>query len=353
MSYNNGLDRPTDYFRAKTYTGNDSGQSITFDESDNMQPDWVWIKSRTDTNSHNLWDSVRGVNKYLEADTTKVQTTVSNGVTAFDSNGFTVGNRDAINDNGLNFTSWSWKAGSTGSGTTTGSGTGKAFSYSVSTTSGFSIVKYVGNGSSGHTIPHQLGVIPQMVAIKNLDDGHSWRIGFTAKGFANYFAFNNNDASAANSVMFNNTDPTSSVFTLGSDGSTNANNENFIAYVFANVQGYQLIDQYVGNGNVDGVYVYCGFQPAYVWCKCTTTARNWNARDTKVNPFNVTESFLELNGSTAEQTDAGYSSIDILSNGFKHRGVGGDTNVDGAHYMFYAVAKHPFVTSSGVPTTAR
>jgi len=195
-----------------------------------------------------------------------------------------------------------------------------------------------------------------MVIIKDLSDTSTWGVWHQTLTNGGYkLTLNTNSAQVDDSAFIggsNRAIPTSSVFFLGSGGGGNGTNAN-IAYCFSEVKGYSKVGSYTGNGNVDGTFVHTGFKPAWILTKCIDTARNWNIRDNKINPFNVTEAFLEANGSTAEQTDPGYSSIDILSNGFKHRGVGGDTNVSGDDYIFMAFAESPFVTSTGVPATAR
>ena len=166
------INKPTDYFDTKLYTGNDTDNRAVTGLS--FAPDLVWIKDRTNSNSHYMQDTVRGATKNLKVDGTDAEETRVSSIKSFTSDGWTMGTEAAVNANSQTFASWNWKAGTTGSGTSTGSGTGKAYSYSVNTTSGFSIVKYVGNGSSGHTIPHHLGAVPQIVLVKCLDQTYNW-----------------------------------------------------------------------------------------------------------------------------------------------------------------------------------
>ena len=165
------IDNPELYFQTKLYNGDNSSQSITFDGEENMQPDWVWIKSRNGNGrDHCLYDSVRGVNKRLQTNSSDVEDTTSGQLTSFDSNGFSMGTAEAdINSGGRTYVSWNWKAGSSVSGTTTGSGTSKAYSGSVNTTAGISITTFVGNSTAGHTIPHNLGAAPQTVIVRRRD----------------------------------------------------------------------------------------------------------------------------------------------------------------------------------------
>ena len=158
------IDDPTAYFQTKLYTGNDSSRAITFDGNTNMQPDWCWFKARSEAYNHAAFDSVRGTTKLIRPNQINAEETHSTTLTAFGSNGFSLGGGDAFtNANNVTYASWNWKAGTNGSGTTTGSGTGKAYSYSVNTDAGFSIVKYIGNGTNGHTIPHHLGAVPKIL----------------------------------------------------------------------------------------------------------------------------------------------------------------------------------------------
>jgi len=345
MAYTD-IDNPELYFQTKLYTANNTGQAITFDGSENMQPDWVWIKSRTDTNSHNSWDSVRGVNKYLENDTTKVETTVTNGVTSFDANGFTVGDRDAINDGSLSFASWNWKAGGSASSNSNGSITS---SVSASTTAGFSIVSYTGTGSSA-TVGHGLGSAPSMIITKNRTSSSWWGVFHASLGNTKSAYLNVNNAAATGSEFWNNTSPTSSVFTVNTDGTSNENTKNYIAYCFAEKKGYSKFGSYTGNGSTDGTFIYTGFKPAFVIFKKTSSTANWSIRDNKRDSFNAGDTNLFANLSDAESSS---NNVDFLSNGIKLRNAGSNWNSSSASYIYMAFAESPFVTSTGVPTTAR
>ena len=347
------IDNPELYFQTKLYTANDSGQAITFDGSENMQPDWVWIKSRTDTNSHNSWDSVRGVNKYLENDTTKIETTVSNGVTSFDSNGFTVGNRDAINDGSLSFVSWNWKAGGSASSNSDGTIT---TSVSANTTAGFSIVSYSGTNNN-QTVGHGLGAAPKMIILKNRSRTNNWCVGHGSLGFTKHLALNEADAVGTSSVRFQDTAPTSTVYSVGAAGETNGSGNNIIAYCFAEKQGYSKFGSYTGNGNTDGSFVYTGFLPAFVMIKRSSSTGNWYIADNKRDTFNVVSKALFPNASSAEGDLASNTPLDFTSNGFKLRNsnLTGDTNINisGSTYIYMAFADAPLVNSKGVPNNAR
>ena len=218
------IDKSSSYFKPKAFTGNGSaGNAIT---GVGFQPDWVWFKNRATTNSHSIFDSVRGTTKNIVSNTSAAESTNSNGLTAFGTDGFTVGSDADVNGNGNGMISWNWKAGTTGSGNTTDS---------VSTTSRFSIIKYVGNGSAGQTIPHHLGVVPKMIIVKPLDAADNWRVYHHNMNYSStdgedyHMQFNSTGGKTDSANYWNDTAPTSSVFTLGSDSGVGANDQEFIA----------------------------------------------------------------------------------------------------------------------------
>jgi hypothetical protein len=347
MAYTD-IDKPSDYFNTKLYTGNGGTQSIT---GVGFQPNMTWIKGRSFADNHFITDSVRGVTKTIFPDLTAAEETQSGALTAFGSDGFSVGSMAEGNTNGATICSWNWLAGTSVSGTSTGSGTGKAYSGSVNTTSGFSIIKYLGNGSSGHTIPHHLSAVPQFIVVKSLDRGTNWITYQAPLGAGKFLRLNQTNAESTSSSRWNDTTPTSTVFTVGNDGDLNNNDEDYIAYIIANVQGYSKVGSYTGNGNADGPFVYTGFKPAYVMLKRTDTAgERWNIKDNKRDGYNQTDPVLTADASGAEYDD---SQMDLLSNGFKIRTSAVSTNASGGTYIYMAFAENPFVTSTGVPATAR
>jgi len=353
MAYSS-ITKPTDYFRAKLYTGNGGSQSITFDETaTNMQPDWVWIKKRNGSADHSIMDVVRGVRKSLRSNSTAADYTESSGLSAFDTNGFSFDGTgyNHVNTNSDTFAAWTWKAGGSASSNGDGSITS---SVSVNTTAGFSIVSYTGTGSNA-TVGHGLGVAPKFIIVKNRDDASkSWVTQITVLG-NNYLELNNTNATFSGSTYFNNTAPTSSVFSVGTVGSTNASSDDFIAYCFAEKKGYSKIGTYTGNGNADGTFVYTGFAPAFVLSKCTSHAgENWNINDNKRPGHNVIQNALLPDSSAAEVT-ASFQALDILSNGFKWRGTNDRVNASGKTYLYLAFAENPFVgnvSGTAVPVTA-
>jgi hypothetical protein len=272
--------KSTDYFTPKLYTGNYSTNAIT---GVGFQPDLVWMKTRTTAGeNHYLFDAIRGVTKYLHSDTSASQGTNSATLTAFGSDGFTVGANNSVNKSGEPLVSWNWKAGTAVSGATTGSGTAKTYTGSVNTTSGLSIVSYTGNGTAGHTIPHNLGVAPTCIILKRYDaDSTRWFVYFAVNGNRAFLELNTNDTMWGNRDEWNSTTPTSSVFSVGNQADINAIGSLHIAYCFADVAGYSKFSSYTGNGNANGTFVYTGFKPAYVMIKNNTVVRNWGIWDNK------------------------------------------------------------------------
>jgi len=354
MSYTNGLDKPSDYFNTKLYTGTGSSNSVT---GVGFQPDWVWIKSRSDAQSNNIFDSVRGQGKLIFTDATSAEATVTNRLTAFNSDGFTVVSDNAVNGSSKTYASWNWKAGTSFTNDASSTGIGSIDSAgSFNNDSGFSIVSYTGNNTSGATLKHGLNTAPAMVILKNRNrtDNRDWVVYHQKLTSASYYIFLNSTAAMAGAYanFWNNTAPNSSVITLGSgDTGTNGNGDTYIAYCFAEKKGYSKFGSYVGNGNADGTFVYTGMKPSFVMCKRTDGADDWFLLDNKRDIDNPANHWLMADSSGAEQTSPIF--FDFLSNGFKNRGTGGGNNASGGTYIYMAFAENPFVTSSGVPACAR
>ena len=344
------INKSTDYFNTKLYTGNGGTQSIT---GVGFQPDWTWIKPRSIADNHVAFDAVRGATKVLKVNLTNAESTVAQTLTSFNSDGFSIGSDGEVSGNNATYASWNWKAGTSFTNDASGTGIGSIDSAgSVNDTAGFSIVSWTGTGSAG-TIKHGLSTVPKMIIIKNRTDAINWivyhnKIGNTGAVFLD--VTNGTDSGAA---YFNNTSPTNSVFSVGNYNGSNGSNDNMIAYCFAEKQGYSKMKSYVGNGNVDGNFIYLGFKPALIILKGASGSgsnENWSMYDNKRLGYNVDNNVLAPNASAAELTD---DNIDLLSNGFKIRRATGLLNDTAVTYIYYAVAENPFVTSSGVPTTAR
>jgi hypothetical protein len=342
------IDKPTDYFNTVLYTGNGSTQSIT---GVGFQPDWVWCKSRSQADNHAIFDSVRGGQQQLRSNTTGAELTRTNAISSFDSDGWSMGSQPEMNSNTITYASWNWLAGGTASSNTDGSITS---SVSANTTAGFSIVTYTGNGVSGATIGHGLSTTaPKIVLIKKRNASDNWTMLNTNLSSLNVHLHLTTDGQISD-PMFNNTAPTTSVFTVDADGQVNGNTNTFVAYCFSEVKGYSKFGSYTGNGNADGTFVYTGFKPAWLLIKRSDGGTdNWNLYDNKRLGYNTNYSFLIPNESNAENTTTSTANLDILSNGFKIRGSTGHTNTSGGTYIYMAFAESPFVNSNGVPNNAR
>jgi len=347
------IDDPTAYFQTKLYTGNGSTQSITLDGLNDMQPDWVWVKQRGGTTNHKTSDSVRGATKALQNNDTDAEATDTDGITSFDSNGFSLGAGGDYNSSSASQVAWNWKAGTsfTNDASSTGIGTIDSAG-SASDASGFSIVSYTGTESAG-TIKHGLSSAPKMIIAKDRASGSlSWFVGHASLGFTKRLKLDGTNAAADNTV-WNNTNPTSSVFSVGDSANANTSGNAIIAYCFAEKQGYSKFSSYTGNGNADGTFIYTGFKPAWIMLKRTDGTNSWCIFDNKRLGRNPNNPRLYANNSNASEGASDEAYVDILSNGFKLRGAQPDINASGGTYIYMAFAENPFVTSTGVPATAR
>jgi len=322
------------HMQAVLYTGTGATLTIT---GLKFQPDLVWIKSRSGATDHKLTDSVRGVTKALVSNSTAAETTDSTGITAFTSDGFTLGANSTYNTNGATYVAWCWKANGTAVSNTAGSITSQV---SANTTAGFSVVTYTGNGSAGATVGHGLGVAPSMIIVKNRSVVENWPVYHTSLTANGRILLNTTGAYAASSAQWNNTTPTSSVFTVNTDTGVNGSGNSLVAYCFAAIPGFSAFGRFSGNASTDGVFVYTGFLPRLVMVKCSSGVGNWFMLDTSRNTYNVVNNQLYPNLSNAE-TSA--TTLDILSNGFKMR-TSSDPNAS-ATYVYAAWASNPFQNS--------
>jgi hypothetical protein len=331
------------YFDAKLYTGNGGTQSIT---GFNFSPDFIWAKSRSNAVNHNIYDSIRGVNKLLSSSLTDAEYTGGTGLTSFNSDGYTTGSDSWLNASGQTYVAWGWDANGTGVTNTAGSITSTV---SANTTAGFSIVTYTGSGSAA-TVGHGLGVAPSMIIVKDRDNGtYDWNVYHaslssptTLKLYLNLSDAENNGGT--NSGTWNSTAPTSTVFSLGTFLNVNKSGDKFVAYCFAPVAGYSAFGSYTGNGSTDGTFIFTGFRPRYLMIK-STSVESWELFDTSRSPYNQAVELLEANASGSENTSS-TSAIDILSNGFKQRNTRAATNGSGTTYIYMAFAENPFKYSN-------
>ena len=259
------------------------------------------------------------------------------------------------NQPSVTYVGWTWAANGGSVTTVSESGNNPGHTRQTSTISGFSIIKYTGTGAVG-TIAHGLGIVPNLIILKRLENADNWRTYDSIGGGTKSMRLNLTGGHGTSSSFFNDTDATSSVFTVGTNSEINGDGETYIAYVFGSIQGYSKIGSYKGNGNTDGAFVYTGFKPAWIMFKRTDDVSQWNIIDNKrptygnANPNGV---IIKANASSAEETNNSATVVDMLSNGFKHRNTEGNYNGSGASYIYMAFAEHPFVSSEGVPTTAK
>jgi len=337
------INKSTDYFNTKLYTGNGTdNHAIT---GVGFQPDWVWLKARNQADYHYSLDAVRGVTKCIFQNDTSAESTFADSLKSFDSDGFTLGTSGDLNASSQTMASWNWKANGAGSSNTDGSITSTV---SANTTSGFSIVKWTGNSTSGATVGHGLGVVPKMIIVKTTARAGNWVTYHHTLGATKYLELNNTGAVGTSTAAWNDTSPTSSVFSLGSWSNTNDNGYGMIAYCFAEKTGYSKFGSYVGNNNADGTFVYTGFKPAWIMIKQTSDTNQWFIFDNKRNTFNPETLYIQANTSDG---DNAFTSLDFTSNGFKF--LTSNAAFNNGSYIYMAFAEAPLVGSNNVPCTAR
>ena len=356
------IDDPSEYFQTTLYTGNsNTSHAVTNTGNSNLQPDWIWVKIRTGQNDdHILVDSSRGNLKRLKSNQIYSEPSDAAEIKSFDSNGFTLGTTDGTsNYNGFTYVAWQWKANG---GTTSSNSDGDiTATVQANTTAGFSIVTYTGNGNaSAQTVGHGLGAECRVVIAKSRSiNDESWRVfheSVSQSGGGNLFLNGSSALDTSDPARITSTNTTT--FTLDGYHSTydalNENSATYLAYCFAEKKGYSKFGSYTGNGNADGTFVYTGFKPAWILRKCSTNGEQWHVQDTKRLDFNNDSDSSILipstNGAEASNTNL---NMDILSNGFKMRNADGAGNGSGRTYIYMAFAENPFVSSKGVPTTAR
>ena len=340
MAYS-AISKSSSYFNTKIYTGTGSSNALT---GVGFQPDWTWIKSRSNSYSHTLTDAIRGYTKHNASNNSNAEYTSTTEITSFNSDGFTLGTDAGVNNNGSTFASWNWKAN--GSGSANGDGDINS-TVSVNTTSGFSIVSYTGNGSTA-TVGHGLGVVPKVIIIKCTSNTGNWQFYHEDIGNNKKLILNTNAAEASSGFM-NNTSPTSSVFTVINDVDVGQNGYTYIAYCFADIQGYSKFGSYTGNQNTDGPFIYTGFRPSMIIIKKSSGTGDWMLFDNKREGYNPDNDALNPNLTDTEGTT---DYLNLLSNGFKIKTVDGLVNDSGNTYIFMASGQ-PTVSTNGDIATAR
>ena len=324
------IDDPSAYFQTALHTGNGGTQSITNDGNSDLQPDFVWIKGRSTNSHHALFDSVRGATKRIAASENNAETTEAAGLTAFNSDGWSTGSWSGSNANTSTYVSWQWKN---------------------SATAGFDIATWSGNATN-RTIAHDLGVVPKTIIVKNRSANLDWRVyhaGNTSAPETDHLKLNSTGATADDDSMWNDTAPTSSVFSLKTSTSVNGNSANYVGYIFGDVQGYQKCGSYIGTGS--DVFVYTGFKVGWLLVKNADNTNGWLVIDTKRSPSNPQGKFSYAN---ADSTEGTVTYGQFFSNGFGWKGTNSvAVSQDGETFVYIAIAENPLVTSTGVPATAR
>jgi hypothetical protein len=340
----------SDYFNTVLYTGTGvDNHAIT---GVGFQPSWAWIKTRSVSDNHSLHDEVRGANRQLFTNSTDPEFTATTLLKSFDSDGFTLGTDSSVNGSGRTLVAWNWLASNTsGSSNTDGSITSTV---SANPAAGFSIVTYTGNNTSGATVGHGLGVAPSMIICKRRENDAAgtsgWQMYHTAIGATKVLYLDKTDVVSTDSAPWNNTEPTSTVFTLGNSPPGNPNGDDVVAYCFAEVEGYSKFGVYKGTNNIDNTFIYLGFKPAFFLLKNIDQATHWNMHDSARHPYNDNSSPLLRPGTPNPEDNF---PLDFLSNGIKLRTAGTEAGHDNRNYIFAAFAEHPFGGSGVSPATAR
>jgi len=332
------ISKSTDHFNTKTYSGNSGTQNIT---GIGFQPDMVWTKKRDGTDDHNIFDAVRGVTKEIRPNKSDYEDTASNGLTAFGTDGYTIGDWGLMNQ-GHTYVSWNWKAGTT-SGISAGSQTITPSSYSINTTAGFGIYKWSRTGASTTDyFSHGLGATPTMAIQKRTDGAQDWYVNFTVRDGSNdRMHLNKTDGLTDDSTTL----PTATNYYPKSPETGD-----YVTYLYTPIKGFSKFGKYLGNANADGTFVYTGFKPAFVLLKRIDSGYSWAIVDSKrsTSGFNLTDKYLIPDTNAAEQS----ASVDLASNGFKLKSNAGGFN-GSQIYIYMAFAEAPLVGSNNEPCKAR
>ncbi len=317
-------------FKTVLYTGTGAEQSIT---GVGFKPDFVWVRCRSVSYSHFFVDNIRGSTEILRANSSAIEETDLGCLQSFDNDGFTIGTSGRFNHSGQPFVAWCWKAGGSASLNTQGT---LDSTVTANQENGFSIVKYTGDGTAGRTIGHGLGASPNLIIVKSLHTDKSWMVYNKASGATKYMCLDNTNEAIASSGVWNNTEPTNTVFTIGNWASVNANNEEYIAYCFSDTITTK-IDGYTGNGDASGPVIDCGFKPAYIMVKRTDSTGNWHIFDTTRNPTGTLDNALCANDGSIETS--GNTFADITSTGFSIKSANDFFNALGGDYIYMAISK--------------
>jgi len=337
MAAYTSIDNPELYFQTVLWTGNGTaigsgGLAVTFDGSEDMAPNLVWIKGRSTTYSHQIYDTIRGVTKRIFSDISTPEETDTEALTAFGSDGFTLGSNAGVNTSDGTYVAWSWVE---------------------STTAGFDMVSFSGN-QTDRDVSHNLSAVPEFCIIKNReynDNAHVYHVGNGATCTMEWQTTGAKNCSNVDGI-WQDTTPTSSVVKVGDNGNINRTGDDIILYVFTGKQGFSKFGAYTGNGNADGAFVHTGFRPAWTMIKRTDSTDGWFIFNNKMNTYNPLTKYHVGNTTAAEAGDSG-NAIDFTANGFKFYNNGNSYNASGGTYIYAAFAEASFVNSNGVPGNAR
>ena len=348
------IDDPSKYFQTVLWTGDGNAtKAITNDGNSDLQPDLVWLKNRTDAENHTLADTSRGVTKRLVSNTNGAEDT--NGIASVQSDGFTAQLSYNGNTNAKNYVAWQWKCnGGTSTASGSESGSNVAYNFQVNTTSKFMINIYTGLGSDG-TLNLGNQFTPAWMLFKNRSQGDDWVVYHhknTAYPHTDHLHLNTDAATADDQEMFDDVVFAADEINIGTNHEVNADGENYVAYAWAEVQGFSKFGFYTGNGNANGPFINTGFKPAFLIIKPFDNQSNWFIIDSTREPTNPAgNKFFYADANNAEVSSD--KSVDLLSNGFKCRAATGFHNDNNINYIYMAFAEYPFVSSKGVPITAR
>ena len=342
--------QPNDYFNTVTYSGTSGTTNVT---GVGFQPDMVWTKDRGRTETHCLYDAVRGVTKRIRPDNTAAEGTETAGVSAFNTDGFTTGEQGGSGQDGYNYVAWNWKAGTT-SGITTNSDTSITPSaYSFNQTSGFSMVQYTGTAVDGAYLPHGLGKAPELLFLKQTSGTEPWQVYSKPTGYGGRGWLNTGDAFQTSRGEWYSTNPDSVNMRISNDSHINGSGATYIAYFFTSIKGHCKIGSYTGNGVVSqSPFIYTGFKPGFILIKKTSGSEYWGIIDNKRPGYNTNNYYIYPNETSAEGTSTSLASS-ICANGFKPENNDTFWNTNGQTYLYMAIAAEPFVASNEDPATAR
>ncbi len=332
------IDNPELYFQVKLWTGTGSGHAITLDGDEDMSPNFIWVKQRTSTRYHNIQDTIRSTGVNFFSNTNGADNSDATNITAFNTDGFSVGTGDNVNKSSDTYVAWCWKE---------------------SADAGFDMLTYTGN-ETNRTISHSLSAVPHLMIVKNREAAEAWTLYHhknTSAPETECLYMNLTDATRDSNLRWNDTLPTSSVFSVSTSTEVNDDGVGMMNYLWSEKQGFSKFGSFVGNGSTSGPMIWLGFRPAFVMIKRSSSTGNWYIADNKRNTFNVVSKALFANADSAEGDLASNTPLDFTSNGFKLRNsdLTGDTNINisGSTYIYLAFAEAPFVNSKGVPCNAR